>query len=152
MFIGMTLDGTYKPTSNPASAWAREQAEAYEKSGGAEANTFKDLPIVVMTSKGAKSGYLRKTPIMRVEHEGEYLAVASKGGAPAHPMWYHNLVTHPQVEIQDGSIRKAYSVRELSGGEREEWWTRAVNAYPLYAEYAEKTDRLIPLLLLTPEK
>lgn len=101
----MSLEGTYKPTSDPRFAWAREQAEAFEASGGRENTTFQGEPIVVITSKGAKTGFLRKTPVMRVEHEGQYLAVASKGGAPKNPQWYANLVTHPRVELQDGTVR-----------------------------------------------
>jgi deazaflavin-dependent oxidoreductase (nitroreductase family) len=126
--------------------------EAYERSGGAEANTLRDtgLPVVVVTTRGNKSGKIRKTPLMRVEHDGAYALVASKGGAPTHPVWYYNLKADPEtVQIQDGSERKEYSVRELSGDERELWWERAVAAYPPYAEYQEKTERLIPVFVAT---
>lgn len=143
----MPLSGEYAPA---AWTWAREQAERFEASGGAEANTLRGVPIIVMTSLGAKSGKLRKTPLMRVEHDGEYLAVASKGGDPKHPTWYHNVVAHPLVELQDGAVRKDYTARELIGPERDVWWERAVAVWPDYAGYQTKTDRLIPLFLLTP--
>lgn len=143
----MPLSGEYAPA---AWTWAREQAERFEASGGTQANTLRGVPIIVMTSLGAKSGKLRKTPLMRVEHDGEYLAVASKGGDPKHPTWYHNVVAHPLVELQDGAVRKDYTARELSGPEREIWWERAVAVWPDYAGYQTKTDRLIPLFLLTP--
>lgn len=143
----MPLTGEYAPST---SDWAREQAERFEASGGTEANTLKGVPIIVMTSLGARSGKLRKTALMRVEHDGSYAVVASKGGAPSHPTWYHNLVAHPLVELQDGPVKKDYSVRELSGEERETWWRRAVEVWAPYADYQTKTDRLIPVLLLTP--
>ncbi|WP_149203235.1 nitroreductase family deazaflavin-dependent oxidoreductase [Actinotalea subterranea] len=143
----MPLTGKYAPST---SDWARTQAEGFEASGGAEFNTLRGVPIIVMTSVGARSGNLRKTPLMRVEHDGEYVVVASKGGAPTHPTWYHNLVAHPRVELQDGAVRKDYDVRELSGDERAVWWERAVAVWPDYATYQTKTTRLIPLFLLTP--
>jgi len=143
----MPLTGEYAPST---SDWAREQAERFEASGGTEANTLQGVPIIVMTSLGAKSGKLRKTALMRVEHEGSYAVVASKGGAPEHPTWYHNLVAHPLVELQDGPVKRDYAVRELSGAERETWWARAVEVWGPYADYQTKTDRLIPVLLLTP--
>ncbi|HEY3438100.1 MAG TPA: nitroreductase family deazaflavin-dependent oxidoreductase [Actinotalea sp.] len=143
----MPLTGEYAPST---SAWAREQAERFEASGGTEANTLRGRPIIVLTSVGASSGKLRKTPLMRVEHDGEYLVVASKGGAPQHPTWYHNLVANPHVELQDGPVRKDYLAREVTGPQREVWWERAVAAWPDYASYQTKTDRLIPLFLLTP--
>lgn len=143
----MPLSGEYAPS---ASAWAREQAELFESSGGTEGNTMRGVPIIVLTSVGARSGKLRKTPLMRVEHGGEYVVVASKGGAPEHPTWYHNLVAHPHVELQDGPVRRDYTARELEGAERDLWWERSVAVWPDYAEYATKTDRLIPLFLLTP--
>ncbi len=143
----MPLNGEYAPST---SAWAREQAERYEASGGTEAATLQGRPIIVLTSLGARTGLLRKTALMRVEHDGEYAVVASKGGAPQHPVWYHNLQAHPLVELQDGPVRRDYTVRELSGDEREVWWQRAVEVWPPYDEYQAKTERLIPVLLLTP--
>ncbi|MBO1751474.1 nitroreductase family deazaflavin-dependent oxidoreductase [Actinotalea sp. BY-33] len=143
----MPLTGEYAPSP---SDWAREQAERFEASGGAEANTLRGVPIILLTSVGAKSGKLRKTPLMRVEHEGEYAVVASKGGAPEHPVWFHNLVAHPHVELQDGAVTRDYMARELSGAERETWWERSVAVWPDYAEYQKSTDRLIPVFVLTP--
>lgn len=143
----MTLDGEYEPS--PAQ-WVREQVETYERSGGKEANTLRDtgLPIVIVTTVGNKSAKVRKTPLMRVEHGGEYVLVASKGGAPEHPSWYHNLVANPdRVAIQDGPEPFDVEVRELTGEERELWWSRAVAAFPPYAEYAERASRLIPVFL-----
>lgn len=147
----MPLSGEYEPSTQ---AWVRDQVELYESSGGTQGLTLRDtgLPVVIMTNVGASSGKLRKTPVMRVEHGGRYLAVASQGGAPTHPAWYANLVQHPHVELQDGPVRKDYRVRELSGAERDEWWQRAVAAFPPYAEYQQKTDRVIPVLLLEPEE
>jgi F420H(2)-dependent quinone reductase len=143
----MPLTGEYAPSP---SDWAREQAETYEATNGAEGNLLRGVPIVVYTSVGASSGKLRKTPLMRVEHGGQYLAVASKGGAPDHPAWYRNFLTSPFVEVQDGAQRLDCSVRELEGAEREEWWARSLEVWPDYAEYQRTTERLIPLLLLTP--
>ena len=146
----MPLDGEYEPS---AQAWVREQVEAYERSAGQQANTLREtgLPIIVVTMRGRRSGKLRKIALMRVEHGGEYALVASKGGAPAHPEWYLNLVEHPdQVVVQDGPEPFDATVREISGAEREDWWTRSVQAYPPYAEYQAKTDRLIPVLLAAP--
>ncbi len=143
----MPLTGEYAPST---SEWARKQAEAFEASDGAEANTLRGKPIILLTSVGAKSGKLRKTALMRVEHEGEYVVVASKGGAPEHPVWYYNLKQQPLVELQDGAERHDYIARELEpGAERDAWWERAVEAWPDYADYQTKTDRLIPLFLLT---
>jgi deazaflavin-dependent oxidoreductase (nitroreductase family) len=144
---GMPLHGEYAPS--PVDA-PREQAELYERTNGAEGNELQGKPIIVLTTLGAKSGKIRKTPLMRVEHDGQYLVVASKGGAPEHPTWYHNIVDAPLVELQDGSVRKDYTPRELAGDERALWWDRAVEAWPAYADYAQKTDRLIPVFLLTP--
>ncbi len=143
----MPLHGEYAPST---SDWAREQAERYEATGGTEANTLQGRPIIVLTTLGAKTGALRKTALMRVEHGGEYVVVASKGGAPEHPVWYHNLRAHPLAELQDGPDRRDYTVRELDGEERERWWRRALEVWPPYAEYAQRTDRVIPLLLLSP--
>jgi deazaflavin-dependent oxidoreductase (nitroreductase family) len=144
---GMTLPGTYEPSP---SDWVREQVEKFEASNGQEANTLNGDPIVVITSIGAKSGKLRKNPVMRVEHDGSYAAVASKGGAPEHPAWYANFVAYPQVELQDGPRKWDMSVRQLSGAERVEWWDRSVAAFPNYADYQRKTDREIPVFLLEP--
>ena len=142
----MPLTGEYAPSP---SDWARQQAEAYEASDGQQAADIQGLPVVVVTSVGAKSGKLRKTPLMRVEHDGQYLAVGSLGGAPRNPVWVHNLRANPLVELQDGADKHDYTVRELSGPEREQWWARAVEAFPNYATYQKKTDRLIPVFLLT---
>lgn len=143
----MPLQGEYAPST---SGWAREQAERFEASGGAEANTLRDtgLPIVVLTSVGAKTGKLRKTPLMRVEHGGVYAVVASLGGGPKHPVWYHNLVANPLVELQDGAEKHDYLAREVTGDEKALWWERAVAAYPPYADYQAKTDRVIPVFVL----
>jgi len=142
----MPLEGEYAPST---AAWARRQAEAYEASNGAKANTIQNLPVVVVTSKGAKTGKLRKTALMRVEHNGEYAAVGSLGGSPKNPVWVHNLRANPVVELQDGAQRHDYVARELTGAERDEWWARSVEAFPNYAAYQKKTDRLIPVFLLT---
>jgi F420H(2)-dependent quinone reductase len=147
--VAMTADGTYEPS--PA-AWVRDQVEEYERSGGQRANTLLDtgLPIIIVTTKGNKSGAVRKSPLMRVEHDGDYALVASKGGAPTHPEWYYNVVAAPdEVRIQDGPEPFDVQVREVSGDERDTWWARAVAAYPPYAEYQEKTDRRIPVLVAT---
>ncbi|MEV4709246.1 nitroreductase family deazaflavin-dependent oxidoreductase [Actinoplanes sp. NPDC049316] len=142
----MPLTGEYAPSP---SDWAREQAEKFEASRGAEANTLQGVPIILLTTLGAKSGKLRKTPLMRVEHDGEYAVVASKGGAPTHPVWYHNIVKNPHVELQDGAERHDYAAREVSGEERDTWWRRACEVWPAYADYQTKTDRLIPVFVLT---
>jgi deazaflavin-dependent oxidoreductase (nitroreductase family) len=143
----MPLSGEYLPST---SEWARTQAETYERTGGQEADTLRGKPVIVLTSVGASSGKLRKTALMRVEHDGRYAVVASKGGAPENPAWYRNLVDHPHVELQDGAVKKDYLAHETSGDERDEWWARAVEAWPGYAEYQTKTDRLIPLFVLEP--
>jgi len=143
----MPLEGEYEPS--PAT-WVREQVEAYESSGGERGNTLLDtgLPVVIVTARGKKSGKVRKFPLMRVEHDGEYALVASKGGAPEHPVWYRNLQDDPDaVTIQDGPAPFDVHVTEVSGVERSEWWERAVAAYPPYAEYQTKTDRVIPVLV-----
>lgn len=141
----MPLDGEYAPS--PAT-WARRQAELYEATGGREGSTMLGRPIVVVTSRGAKSGKLRKTPLMRVEHDGAYLAVASMGGSAEDPVWVHNLRASPRAELQDGPERWDVVARELAGDERVTWWERAVGAFPNYARYQDRTDRLIPLFLL----
>jgi len=143
----MTLEGAYEPS--PA-AWVRDQVEAYEASDGKVAGTLRDtgLPIVVVTTRGHRTGKIRKFPVMRVEHEGMYALVASKGGAPEHPEWYYNLKAAPsEVVIQDGADRFPVIVRELAGQEREEWLTRAIAAYPPYADYQQATTRLIPVFV-----
>lgn len=147
----MPLQGEYEPST---SAWVRDQVEAYERSGGREANTLGDtgLPIVVVTMRGRRSGKLRKIALMRVEHDGEYAFVASKGGAPEHPGWYHNLLEHPAVTVQDGPEPFDAVVREVHGDERAAWWERSVAAYPPYAEYQTRTDRLIPVLVAAPQR
>ncbi len=145
----MTIDGTYEPSP---SEFARTQVEQYERSGGTEANTLLDtgMPIVILTTRGAKTGAVRKSPVMRVEHGGEYALIASKGGAPTNPEWYHNLVGAPtEVAIQDGPAPFAVTVREVHGDERSVWWDRAVEAYPPYAEYQRNTTREIPVLVAT---
>ena len=143
----MPLTGTYEPS--PAS-WASDQVEAYERSGGTAGNEMQGKPVIILTSVGAKSGKLRKIPLMRVESDGEYAVVASLGGAPQHPVWYYNLIANPHVELQDGPVKKDYLARELEGAEREAWWERAVAAWPDYAEYQKKTTRILPVFVLTP--
>ncbi|MEV6322063.1 nitroreductase family deazaflavin-dependent oxidoreductase [Nocardia sp. NPDC051787] len=143
----MPLTGEYEPST---SDWARQQAESYENSGGTEATTLQGVPVVLMTSKGAKSGKLRKTPLMRVEHNGEYAVVASLGGAPKHPVWYYNIKAEPHVELRDGTVTKDYTAREVFGEEKALWWERAVAVWPDYATYQTKTDRQIPVFVLSP--
>ena len=143
----MPLTGEYEPSP---SDWARKQAETFERTGGAEANTLRGKPIVLLTSVGARSAKLRKSPLMRVEHAGEYAVVASQGGAPKHPVWYHNVVADPHVELQDGPVRQDMTARELSGDEKATWWERAVAAWPDYASYQQRTDREIPVFVLEP--
>jgi deazaflavin-dependent oxidoreductase (nitroreductase family) len=143
----MTLHGEYEPSPE---AWVRDQVAAYEASGGAEANTLRGVPVVVVTSIGAKSGKVRKNPVMRVEHDGRYALVASKGGAPSHPTWYHNLLAHPPIELQDRPAPREFTVRIAEGSERAEWWERAVEVWPDYADYQTKTDREIPVLVAEP--
>ena len=129
---------------------AARQAALYERTDGREGNTMKGLPIVVVTNTGARTGAVHKTPVMRVEHDGRYAVVASKGGAPQHPRWYHNLVAHPEVQLQDGAHRGTYLAHVASGTERDEWWARSVEAYPEYAAYQQRTDRQIPVFVLVP--
>jgi len=143
----MSSDAEYVPS--PAQ-WVRDQVEAYESSGGTQGNTLRDtgLPVIIVTTRGNKTGAVRKTPLMRVEHDGEYALVASMGGAPKHPVWYYNLVSDPDhVRIQDGPEPFDVRVREVSGDERAVWWERAVAAFPPYAEYQTKTDRVIPVFV-----
>src|SRR5829696_4746720 len=127
----MPLEGEYEPG---ALDWSREQADLYESSGGTEGLTLRGKPIIVLTTRGNKTGKLRKTPLMRVEHDGRYAVVASLGGAPKHPVWYHNVVADPQVELQDGPVKQAMVAREVTGEEKALWWDRAVTAWPDYAE------------------
>ncbi|NBM14494.1 nitroreductase family deazaflavin-dependent oxidoreductase [Streptomyces sp. GC420] len=143
----MPLEGEYEPSPEQ---WVRDQVALYESSGGTEGTTMRGMPVIVLTTRGAKSGKLRKNPLMRVEHEGVYAAVASLGGAPKHPLWYHNLVAHPRAEVQDGPRRWDVTAREVTGDEKVLWWSRAVGAYPDYAEYQKKTGREIPVFVLEP--
>jgi F420H(2)-dependent quinone reductase len=143
----MPVEGEYEPSPEE---WVRKQVESYERSGGTEDTTLRGVPVVVVTSRGARSGKVRKNPVMRVEHDGAYALVASKGGSPSHPTWYHNLVAHPTVEIQDGAERRDYGVRVAEGEEREQWWARAVDVWPDYAAYQKKTDREIPVFIAEP--
>jgi deazaflavin-dependent oxidoreductase (nitroreductase family) len=145
----MPLQGEYEPSTWD---WVREQVETYERTAGREANTLRatGIPIVIVTSRGAKSGKLRKFALMRVEHDGEYALVASKGGAPEHPGWYHNLVAEPLVEIQDGPAPQDYTTVIVDGDERATWWERAVAVFATYAEYAERTERQIPVFVARP--
>jgi deazaflavin-dependent oxidoreductase (nitroreductase family) len=146
---GMPVEDEYEPS---AQAWVREQVELYEGSGGTRGTTLRDtgLPVVIITNRGARSGKLRKTPLMRVEHGGRYAAVASQGGAPTHPFWYYNFRADPRVQLQDGPVRQDMVAKEVTGDERAEWWERAVAAYPPYAEYQQKTTRQIPVFVLEP--
>ena len=146
----MPLDGEYEPSTWD---WVRQQVDDYERSDGREANSLRDtgLPIIIVTTRGVRSGKLRKTPLMKVAHAGEYALVASKGGAPDHPAWYHNLVADPTaVMIQDGPEPWDAVVREVEGDERARWWARAVKAYPPYEEYQQATERLIPVFVARP--
>ncbi|MGW0252652.1 nitroreductase family deazaflavin-dependent oxidoreductase [Nocardia goodfellowii] len=144
----MPLKGEYAPST---SDWAREQAETYESSGGTEGTELQGKPVILLTTKGAKTGLLRKTPLMRVEHDGEYAVVASLGGAPKHPVWYYNIKAHPEVELRDGTVTKDYIAREVTGDEKALWWDRAVAVWPEYANYQKKTTREIPVFVLTPK-
>jgi F420H(2)-dependent quinone reductase len=143
----MPLTGEYKPST---SEWARKQAERFEASGGSEANLLRGVPIIVLTTVGAKSGALRKTALMRVEHDGRYGVVASKGGAPDEPKWAENMRRHPHVELQDGAVKRDYLARELSGDERAEWWGHSTAVWPDYDRYQTKTGRLIAVFVLEP--
>jgi len=145
----MSADEDYEPSPQ---AWVRDQVEEYEGSGGTKGTTLRDtgLPVVIVTNRGARSGKVRKTPLMRVEHDGRYAAVASQGGAPTHPLWYNNLRADPRVVVQDGPVKQDMLARELSGDERAQWWQRAVAAFPPYAQYQERTSRVIPVFILEP--
>lgn len=142
----MPLTGEYVPSPTP---FVREQVETYERSGGAEGNTMKGKPVIILTTVGAKSGTLRKTPLMRVEHDGQYAVIASQGGAPNHPQWYHNIAAHPIVDLQDGPQPYEYDAVEVTGAQRDLWWDRAVAAWPDYEDYARRTNRVIPVVVLT---
>lgn len=143
----MPLSGEYEPGTLD---WSRENAEQYIASGGTEGTALKGKPVILLTTVGAKTGKLRKTPLMRVEHNGQYAIVASLGGAPKHPVWYHNVTKNPRVELQDKTVSGDYDAREVSGAEKAAWWERAVAVWPDYAEYQKKTDREIPVFVLTP--
>ncbi|THA36164.1 nitroreductase family deazaflavin-dependent oxidoreductase [Streptomyces sp. A1277] len=143
----MPLQGEYEPSP---SQMVRDQVEQYESSGGTEGTTMRGMPVIVLTTVGARSGKIRKTPLMRVEHDGLYAVVASQGGAPKHPVWYHNLVADPRAELQDGPVRRDMTAREVTGEEKAAWWERAVEAFPDYADYQKKTDREIPVFVLEP--
>ena len=145
----MPVEGEYEPSTR---AWVRDQVELYEGSGGTQGTTLRDtgLPVVIITNRGVRSGRLRKTPVMRVEHDGRYAAIASQGGAPTHPRWYYNLRADPFVELQDGARKQDMTAREVTGEERAQWWERAVAAYPPYAEYQQRTSRQIPVFVLEP--
>ena len=145
----MPLEGEYEASPTQ---WVREQVELYESSGGTEGTTLMDtgMPVILLTTRGARSGKIRRTPLMRVEHDGVYAVVASLGGAPKHPVWYYNINADPHVDLQDGPVRQDMVAREVTGEEKSVWWERAVAAYPPYAEYQEKTDREIPVFVLEP--
>ena len=147
--IAMPVEGEYEPSPRQ---WVRDQVSEYESSGGSQGTTLRDtgLPVVIITNRGARSGKVRKTPVMRVEHDGSYAAVASQGGAPTHPLWYYNFRANPQVELQEGASKWEMTAREVTGDERAEWWQRAVAAYPPYAEYQQRTAREIPVFVLEP--
>lgn len=143
----MPLTGEYEPSP---SRWVRDQVEQYERTDGAEASDLGGIPVVIVTTVGNKSGKLRKTPLMRVEHDGAYALVASQGGAPSHPFWYWNIVAQPHVMVQDKDHVGDYTAREVTGAERDEWWARAVSVFPDYGDYQEKTDRTIPVFVAEP--
>lgn len=143
----MPLTGEYEPST---SDWARENAELYMRSGGTQGAEMKGKPVILLTTIGARSGKLRKTPLMRVTHDGEYAVVASLGGAPKNPVWYHNIAAHPRVELQDQTAVGDFQAREVFGDEKAIWWQRAVEVWPDYADYQRKTDRDIPVFVLTP--
>ncbi|MEU8950987.1 nitroreductase family deazaflavin-dependent oxidoreductase [Streptomyces sp. NPDC048489] len=143
----MPLNGEYEPS---ATEWVREQVAQYEATDGAEGGTFLDLPVIILTTKGAKSGKIRKMPLMRVEHDGSYAVAASNGGADTHPSWYRNVVSHPLVEVQDHAVKRDMIARELQGEEKAAWWKRADAAYPPFVEYRAGTEREIPLFVLEP--
>lgn len=145
-----TLEGTYVPST---SEWVRDQVELYERSGGTQGNTLRDtgMPVIIVTMRGAKSGNVRKIALMRVEHNGEYALVASRGGSPTNPEWYYNLLANPnEVLVQDGPEALPFTVREVKGEEYAAWWERSAAAFPNYNEYQSNTERVIPILIATP--
>ncbi|KPC83981.1 MULTISPECIES: nitroreductase family deazaflavin-dependent oxidoreductase [Streptomyces] len=142
----MPIEGEYEPSPT---TWVREQVELIESSGGTQGTTLRGMPVILLTTRGAKSGKLRKTPLMRVEHDGEYAVVASLGGAPKHPVWYYNVQADPRVELRDGTTLHDMVAREVTGEEKALWWGRAVEAFPDYADYQTKTDREIPVFVLS---
>jgi deazaflavin-dependent oxidoreductase (nitroreductase family) len=144
----MTLNGEYEPST---AQWVRDQVDEYEGSGGTSGTMMREMPVIIVTTVGAKSGKVRKVPLMRVEHDGEYAAVASMGGAPKNPLWYNNLVADPRVEVRDGTVVQAMTAREVTGAEKAIWWERCVAAFPDYAGYQLKTERSIPVFVLTPD-
>ena len=141
----MPIEGEYEPSPT---SWVRDQVDLYESSGGTQGTTMRGLPVVILTTRGNKSGKVRKSPLMRVEHDGKYAVVASLGGAPKHPVWYYNLLGDPHVELQDGSEKRDMVAREVTGQDKADWWERAVAAFPDYAAYQAKTDREIPVFVL----
>lgn len=141
----MTIEGQYVPGTLK---FAADQVEVYERTGGAEGNTLQGVPVIILTTRGRKSGFVRKSPLMRVEHEGKYACVASMGGAPKSPRWYFNAIADPDVVLQDGPNVYEMRAREVTGDEKKEWWTRAVAVWPAYDDYQAKTERVIPLLVL----
>jgi deazaflavin-dependent oxidoreductase (nitroreductase family) len=143
----MPLTGTYEPSTDLSS---RKQAELFEATNGEKGATMRGRPVIVLTSVGARSGKLRKTALMRVEHDGTYAVVASLGGNPKHPVWYYNLKKDPHVELQDGPTKRDYIAREVGGDERSRWWERAVATWPDYERYQTKTEREIPVFVLDP--
>ena len=143
----MPLTGEYEPSP---SDFVRDHADRYMASGGTDGADMKGKPVILLTTVGARTGKIRKTPLMRVEHDGEYAVVASLGGAPKHPVWYFNIKANPRVELQDGTETRDYEAREVFGDEKATWWERAVEAWPDYADYQRKTDRAIPVFVLTP--
>ena len=143
----MSFNGEYAPSS---AGWVRNQVEQYEGSDGISGTTMRGMPVIIVTTRGVRSGKVRKVPLMRVEHEGEYAAVASQGGAPKNPNWYYNLVADPTVEVRDGTVVSVMTAREISGAEKAIWWQRCVDAFPDYAKYQARADREIPVFVLTP--
>ena len=143
----MSANGEYAPST---ARWVRDQVELYEGSGGTSGTTMRGMPVIIVTTLGVKSGKVRKVPLMRVEHDGEYAAVASQGGAPKNPNWYYNLVADPNVEVRDGTVVRAMTAREVTAEEKAIWWGRCVAAFPDYAKYQAKAEREIPVFVLTP--
>jgi deazaflavin-dependent oxidoreductase (nitroreductase family) len=143
----MPLEGEYEPST---AKWVRDQVELYEGSGGTKGTTLRGMPVIILTTIGAKSGKVRKVPLMRVEHDGIYAIVASLGGAPKNPVWYYNVLADPHVEVRDGTSTWDLRAREVKGEEKAAWWQRAISAYPDYADYQKKTDREIPVFVLEP--